>query len=190
MQEPAEKTLDPVVSPLFVGTTHDKLREYDGKRVGDPRPCPGCESTDHRKNGYQKASKTFARIVTEDGFEDIGLQVQQYECKECGRSFQGDLSEYFYEGCEYAKPIVDLALFYAAENSYNASERLLEQIYGVQVDRDTIRRYDDRFEQPPGSMQSVTIGGNRISLAFLAFLFDEDVDGDSPFVIQSPTALW
>lgn len=188
MEEPTEKRLDPALSPLFIGTVHDKLREYDGTRVGDARPCPACGSTDHRKNGYQRASKTFARIVTDDGFEEIGLEVQQYECKDCNRSFQGDLSEYFYDGCSYAKPIVDLAVSYASENSYNSTERLLQRIYGLQIDRDTIKRYDDRFERSVGESRWVTIRDHRVSLSFLAFLFDGD---DSwPFVISSPRALW
>jgi transposase-like protein len=190
MERPAEKDFDPAVSPLFVGTVHDKLREYDGRRVGEARPCPACESTDRRKNGYQKASKTFARLVTEDGFEEVGLEVQQFECKACGRSYQGDLSAHFYEGCSYARPVVDLAVAHAAENSYNGTERVLRRTYGLQVDRDTVKRYDQRFDRSVDAEEWVTIRGNRISLPFLAFLFDADEDDGWPFVISSPKALW
>lgn len=190
MQGPGAKELDPAVSPLFVGAVHDKLREYDGRRVGDPRPCPGCDSTDHRKNGYQRAAKTFARLVTETGFEEVGLEVQQYECTACGRSFQGDLSAYFYDGCRYARPIVDLAVFHAANNSYQATERLLARVYGLQVDRDTVQRYDESFDRSVASNEWMRVRDNRISLPFLAFLFDEDVDDGWPFVISSETALW
>lgn len=188
MEEPNEKRLDPAVSPLFIGTVHDKLREYDGTRAGKTRPCPACGSSELRKNGYQRASKTFARLVTDDGFEEVSLEVQQYECKECNRSFQGDLSEFFYEGCSYAKPIVDLAVSYTTDNSYNRTERLIQRIYGIQIDRDTIKRYDARFEQPPDGGEWVSIRGQQISLSFIAFLFDGD-DG-WPFVISSPKALW
>jgi transposase-like protein len=190
MQSPSKKTLDPVVSPLLIGTIHDQLREYDGMRVGDRQPCPSCNSTDLRKNGYQRAAKTFARLVTQEGFEEVGLEVQQYECKECGHSFQGDLSEYFYEGCEYAKPIVDLCRQHAVSNAYHACERILQQRYGLQIDRDTIKRYDERFEGPPEPGGTVAIGGQQISIPFLAFLFDEDIDEGQPIVLQSHTALW
>lgn len=190
MEKPTEKTLDPVVSPLFVGTVHDKLREYDGRRVGEPRPCPACESTERRKNGYQRAPKTFARLVTEDGFEEVGLEVQQYECTACGRSFQGDLSAYFYEGCEYGRPIVDLAVFHAGDTTYSEAERLLAGIYGLQIDRDTIQRYDERFERTASPNEWLSVRDYRISLPFLAFLFDQDVEDGWPFVISSETALW
>jgi len=190
MQPPAKKSLDPSVSSPFVGAIHDQLREYDGKRVGSEQPCPACGSTNLRKNGYQRASKTFARLVTEDGFEEVGLEVQQYECTECGRSFQGDLSERFYEGCEYAKPIVDLCRFHAADHPYSACERILQRRYGLQVDRDTIERYDELFADSPRSDADVNVGGSRVSLAFLAFLFGGNADDDSPFVVRSHRALW
>jgi hypothetical protein len=190
MEEPSEKELDPAVSPLFVGTVHDKLREYDGRRVGESRPCPGCDSTDHRRNGYQRAAKTFARLVTEDGFEEVGLEVQQYECTACGRSYQGDISAFFYDGCEYGQPIVDLAVFHAANDSYEGVERTFQRVYGLQIDRDTVQRYDERFDSASSQENAVTVRGHRISLPFLAYLFDQDVDGGWPFVISSDTALW
>ena len=190
MQSPSEKILDPVVSPLLIGTIHDQLREYDGKRVGDPRPCPNCDSTNLRKNGYQQAAKTFARLVTRNGFEEVGLEVQQYECKDCGHSFQGDLSEHFYENCEYAKPIVDLCRFHAADNSYHACERILQQRYGLQVDRDTVKRYAERLEGEPLQRADIAVGGRKISLPFLAFVFGEDLEDSPHFVLSGHRALW
>lgn len=190
MQEPEEKTLDPVVSPLLIGAVHDELRAYDGRRVGDPRPCPGCGATERRKNGYQRARKTFARLVTESGIEDVGLRVQQYECTACGRSYQGDLSALFYEDCEYGKPIVDLCLFHADEESYNACERILHRRYGLQVDRDTVKRYDERFEPSAADLEGVVVGGVRVSLPFLQFCFGDAVEDSPHFVFRSHTALW
>lgn len=190
MRGPTQKTLDPTLSPLFIGTVHDQLREYDGRRIGRERPCPQCGSDDLRRNGYQRERKTVARLVTETGFEEVGVEVQQFECKACGGSFQGDLSELFYEGCEYARPIVDLCRFHAVENSYNACERILQEVYGLQVDRDTIRRYDGKFDDRPDTGRTVVVGGAEVSLPFLASLFGEDL-GDSPhLVLRSPSALW
>ena len=190
MREPAPKTPDPVVPPQFVRTIHDRLRRYDGMRVGEVRPCPGCSSTSTRKNGYQAAGKTFARLITDDGFEKITLEVQQYECKSCGRSFQGDLSEFFYDDCAYARPVVDLCRFHAVDDSYQAVERRLKQCYGLQVDRDTIERYDRQHGAPPDSREKIDIDGSNLSLPFLAFLFGEDSNDNPHFVVSSHTALW
>jgi transposase-like protein len=158
--------------------------------VGDARPCPNCGSTDRRKNGYQNAPKTVARLVTREGIEDVGVQVQQYECKECGRSFQGDLSELFYEGCDYARPVVDLCLFHARQDSPSACERSLRRMYGLQVNRDTVERYTDRFDAEVMEFHPVDIAGHTYSLGFLSFLFGDD-DTDPPqFVLRDKTAFW
>lgn len=190
MRGPAQKEFDPVVSPLFIGTVHDQLRKYDGRRVGDERPCPRCQSTELRRNGYQRSRKTVARLITESGFETVGVEVQQFECKECGRSFQGDLSELFYDRCEYARPIVDLCRFHAGESSYNDCERTLQRVYGLQVDRDTIKRYDERFDDHSEAGRAIEVGDVRMSLSFLAFLFGEDLSDSPHVVLQSHTALW
>lgn len=190
MQELSAKELDPALSPLFVDAVHDALREYDGRRVGASRPCPRCGSTGLRRNGYQREPKTFARLVTEAGFEEVGVQVQQFECTDCGRSFQADISEFFYEGCAYAKPVVDLCRFHAAESTYAACERRLQDLYGVQVDCDTVQRYEDRFADTPDTSQAVVVGGRKVSLPFLAFLFGDGFEDSSHFVFTSHTALW
>ena len=189
MQGPSSKRFDPVTSRLFVGAIHDGLRAYDGRRVGDERPCPRCESSALRRNGYQRARKTFARLITDAGFEEVGVEVQQYECKECGRSFQGDLSEWFYDRCEYARPVVDLCRFHAAESSASACARTLRQQYGLLVTPETVTRYVDRFDDDVDA-HTIDIGGYSYSLAFLSFLFSDDEDGDPHFVIQRSRAIW
>lgn len=171
---PNEKTLDPLVPMLFIEAIHNRLREYDGTRIGDPRPCPNCESTDLRKNGSQKEPKTVARLITEDGFEEVSVRVQLYRCKECGRSFQGDISELFYEDCHYAKPIVNLCLFHAVKNPFNACERILHTMYGIQVDRETVQNYAEKFGDEFAEEHSVKIAGKPVSLNFLSFLFNVD----------------
>ena len=189
MRGPAEKPFDPVVSSLFIEAIQEELRGYDGERRGEPRPCPNCGSERRRKNGYQSAAKTVARLVTTDGIETVGVEVQQYECKDCGRSYQGDLSGLFYEGCDYARPVVDLCRFHAAEGSFDAAERTLRRQYGLHVDRDTVQRYAERFDDPVDE-HAIDIAGHRYSLAFLSFLFGDE-DADEPyFVISQPTAIW
>jgi hypothetical protein len=78
-------------------------------------------------------------------FYERFVNVQLYEYTNCGSRFQGAVSELFYEDCQYAKPIVDLCLFHAAENPFHASERILQNKYGLQVNRDTIQCYAERF---------------------------------------------
>jgi len=190
MRGPTEKSFDPDISPLFIGTVHQQLREYDGQRAGAERPCPRCDATALRRNGYQRTPKAFARLVTESGFETVGVKVQQFQCKACDRSFQGDLSDLFYDRCQYARPIVDLCRFHAVGSSYNACERFLQQVYGLQVDRDTIKRYDERFDDRPDTDRAIAIGDVSVSIEFLAFLFDEEVSESLPFALQSHTALW
>ena len=192
MREITEKTLHPLVPDVFITAIHDQLRQYGGTRLGKPRPCPHCESRQHRKNGYQ--DRTFARLITDEGFERITVNVQLYECTNCGSRFQGDVSELFYEDCHYAKPIVDLCLFHAAENPFNAVERILQNQYGLQVDRDTIQRYAERFGDEVADRHGVKIAGSTVSMNFLSLLFgvttveelktefvdelaDEDIDG-------------
>lgn len=190
MQHPSEKSADPTVSPRFVRAVHDRLRRYDGMRAGTGRPCPGCTATTLRKNGYQAAGKTFARLVTDDGFETVSLEVQLYECKQCGRSFQGDLTEYFYADCAYARPIVDLCRFHAVDYTYQAVERLLGQWYGLQVDRDTIERYDRRHGPPPTPREHIAVDGSELSVPFLSFLFGESGEESTQFAVSRHTALW
>lgn len=189
MRDPTEKPFEPVVSPIFVNAIHEELRRYDGRRVGDPRPCPNCGSDNNRKNGYQNEPKTVARLVTADGLEEVGVEVQQYQCTECGRSYQGDLAELFYSECEYTAAIVDLCRFHAAEESPTACERTLRRQYGLQVNRDTVARYDRRGDGETES-QAIDIGGHPYSLAFLAFLFGDGDTDDPHFVIQRSTAIW
>lgn len=189
MREPAEKPFDPVVSEMLINAIHEELRQYDGKRLGGSRVCPNCGAQSARKNGYQNERKTVARLVTKSGHEEVGAEVQQYQCTDCGRSFQADLSALFYDGCEYAKPVVDLCRFHAADESPTACERTLRRQYGLRVHRDTIERYDERGDGEPGT-RAIDIAGYRYSLAFLSFLFGDEDTEDPHFVIKRSTAIW
>lgn len=189
MDDSTEPPFEPAVSWLFVNAIHEELRQFEGQRVGAARPCPACGATDHRKNGYQNRPKTVARLVGTDGVETVGVEVQQYECRACGRSFQGDISELFYEGCDYARPVVDLCRFHARDRSPTACARVLRRQYGLAVDRDTVERYADRFEDD-GEWHGIEIAGHTYSLDFLAFLFGDDDTEPPQFVVRSHTGHW
>lgn len=131
MKEITKKTL--LITDVFIGAVHDQLWQYDRTRLGKPRPCSYCGSRQYRKDGYQE--RTFAQLITDEGFEWVIVNVQLYECTNCGSRFQGgiDISELFYKDCRYNKSLVDLSLFHTAENQYS-----------LQVDQDTIQHYTER----------------------------------------------
>lgn len=166
-----EKSLHPLVPRIFIEGIHAQFRRFDGMRVGDPRPCPRCGCEDVQRNGYTNDPRTFARLITDDGFETITGEVQLLRCSRCGNSFQADLSEWFYDDLHYAKPVIDLCLFHAAEKPYHACERLLQNLYGLQVDRDTIRNYVIEFGDEFAERHGVQIAGCTVSQNFLSFLF-------------------
>ena len=140
MHETKEKTLNSLVPLGLIRVFQSWFRGFQGQRVGDPRPCPKCGETTVWKNGY-RTDRLFAILITEDGFDEITVEIQRYQCSECRYSHDGDISEWFYEDCDYAKPVIDLCLFHAAGNPFHACERILQNQCDLQVDRDTIQTY-------------------------------------------------
>lgn len=157
MRNTTGKELDALGPVLLIHSIHDGLRRYEGARLGKPRPCPDCSETDYYK--HDTRPRTFAILITEDGFEEVIVAVQRYWCKHCEKPVDSDISELFYEDCLYGTLIVDLCLYHAAENPFHRVERILHTHYGLQVDRDTIQRYAERFAD------------EALSLNFLSLLF-------------------
>jgi hypothetical protein len=54
---------------------------------------------------------------------------------------------------------------------FNACEQLLQNQYGIQVDRDTIQRYAERFGDEVADRHGVMIAGSTVSMNFLSLLF-------------------
>ena len=133
-------------------------------------PVPSAVKPRSGKNGY-RTDRLFAILITEDGFDEITVEIQRYQCSECRHSYDGDSSEWFYEDCEYAKPVVDLRLFHAAENPFHACERILQNQYGLQVDRDTIQTYAERFGDEVADRHGVKIADATVSMNSLSLLF-------------------
>ena len=169
MKNTTEKELDALVPLPLINSIHDGLRSYEGTRLAEPRLCPHCGRTDYHK--HDTRPRTFAVLVTEDGFEEVTVLVQRYWCKHCEQPVDSDMSGLFYEDCLYGKPIVDLCLYHAAKNPFNRIERILHTHYGIQVDRDTVQRYAELFAERVQDRHSVTVADEPLSLNFLSLFF-------------------
>ncbi len=140
---------------------------YDGHDDG----CPSCKS-DHVV-GFGWLPKTFCTIITERGrFQDVNIRVRRYLCTHCKHTFLATDAP-FYEGCKYGKPIVDLCLALAASNPYNRVESILMQ-YGIQVDRDTVKRYALAFRNRSIKHAGIPVMDDnaKIGVNILKMLFD------------------
>jgi transposase-like protein len=88
-----------------------------------PATLPHCGETTVWKNGY-RTDRLLAVLITEDGFDEITVEIQRYQCSACRCPYDSDILELFYEELEYAKPVFDLCLFRAATNPFHACERI------------------------------------------------------------------
>jgi len=57
------------------------------------------------------------------------------------------------------------------ENPFNACERILHTMYGLQVDRETVQNYTETFGEKLAEKHGVKIAGEPVSMNFLSFLF-------------------
>ncbi|MHB2035463.1 MAG: hypothetical protein ACYCPW_01795 [Nitrososphaerales archaeon] len=145
---------------------HYSMMSYDSHDGG----CPRCKS-DHVV-GFGWLPKTFCTIITErGGFANVNVRVRRYLCMHCKHTFLATDSP-FYDGCKYGKPIVDLCLALVASNPYNRVESILMQ-YGVQVDRDTVKRYALAFRDRSIKKAGIPVMDNaKIGVNILKLLFD------------------
>ena len=155
MKNTTEKELDALMPVSLINSIHDGLRRYDGTRLSKPRPCPDCENTDYHK--HDTRPRTFAVLITEDGFEEVTISVQCYWCKHCEKPVDSDMVELFYEAVSTGNPIVDLCLYHAAENPFDVVERILHTHYDIQVDRNTVQRYAELFAERVEDRHGVTV---------------------------------
>jgi hypothetical protein len=79
MHETEEKTLNSLVPLGLIRAIHGWFRGFQGQQVGDPRPCPNCGETAVWKDGY-RTDWLFAVLITEDGFEEVTVKIQRYQC--------------------------------------------------------------------------------------------------------------
>jgi hypothetical protein len=147
---------------------HYSVMSYDGHDGG----CPGCKS-DHVV-GFGWLPKTFCTIITErGGFKDVKVSVRRYLCMHCKHTFLASDAP-FYDHCKYGKAIVDLCLALAASNPYNRVESILMQ-YGIQVDRDSVKRYALAFRDRSIKKAGIPVMDSsdaKIGVNILKMLFD------------------
>lgn len=95
MKNTTEKELDALAPLPLIYAIHDGLRNHEGMRLVEPRPCSDCGNSEYHKHGTR--TRMFAVLITENGFEEIPVVVQRYWCKHCEKPFDADMFELFYE---------------------------------------------------------------------------------------------
>jgi hypothetical protein len=168
MRRPNPKETGTFHSEFLAEAVRNWLRWQHGTRLTEPRPCPDCGEQHYRKHDFKE--RIFAMLITDDGFEEITVEYRRFWCKNCERTVSANLSSLFYDDCLYAKPIVNLCLALAAENSPTAVENHLQKI-GIQVDKDTVARYVREFGDKFAERHGITVAGESLAQNVLAALF-------------------
>ena len=169
MREPNEKEVGSFGNDLLRDAVQMKLRWYHGTRLTKSRPCPDCDEENYRKHDVE--DRIFAILITEDGFEEITVKQRRFWCKNCQQTVSADRSSLFYDDCLYGKPIVNLCLQLASKMSNTAVEEHLQQI-GIQVDKDTVRRYVEQFGENFAEQHGITVAGESLAQNVLGALFE------------------
>ena len=98
---------------------------------------------------------------------DVVVRVKRFQCKECGAKYGAKAP--FYEGCGYAAPVVNLCLAIAANMPANRGEALLAEL-GIQVDRDTIRKYYELFWRRAEKYAGLSFTGSNLAINVMKIL--------------------
>lgn len=168
MRQPKEKKVPQMGLSFIREALHTQLRQqYAGAVYEEPQPCPRCGSTE--LYGHTPTERTFCLLITEDGFEKIRVIVARFRCKKCGRVFMAADAP-FYDHCMYGKPIVDICLWLAGSMPFNRVEHTLLQ-FGIQVDRDTVKRYVKLFGQKAEELAGIGGLGEHVGVNILKLLF-------------------
>lgn len=116
--------------------------KYHGKKYTEKTRCPYCYSTNSYVHGLR--DQLFCQLIGKNGIEKIMVKVARFKCKKCNKIFKAANAP-FYKDCLYGKKIVDLCLTLSSFLSYYKTEQALFR-RGIQIDRDTIRKYCKKFE--------------------------------------------
>ena len=169
MQEPNEKKIHKLSPNILRESMCMYIEKVFGwKKYEEAENCPYCNSKDFYLHSYRE--RTFCTLVTENGFKEIKVSIGIFRCKNCGKFFKASNSP-FYDGCKYGKPIVDLCLYMAASMPYNRVENVLMQ-FGIQVDRDTVKRYCQKFGRRAKKIAGIEFLGESVGINLLKILFN------------------
>lgn len=147
------------------------IERLDGRLYDEPQPCPKCGSEGLHKLGTRE--RLYAKLLREEGgFRDVKVRVQRFRCKRCHHVYQAEGA--FYPECLYGKEVVDVAVYLAAGNPFNRVEAILMSA-GLQVDRDTVKRWVKLFIRRSLEAAPVEIFGVSVAVNALRLLYGEDI---------------
>ncbi len=173
MRRPRPKKISSLAPGLLSESVREILLQLQDKTYDDPPPCPRCGSEKRKRHDRRK--RTYATIITDEGFRTINVWIKRYVCKVCGKVYYSQSPQSpqspFYPGCLYGRAVVDTCLYLAAHNPFCRVEAIL-QSWGLQIDRDTIRSYVRRFGRRARNMAGVRIDTASVAINLVRLLFD------------------
>lgn len=137
MKEIKQKIINKLVPTIIKTAIVLELQKYNGKYYGQMGNCPECNHKESYKNHIDE-NKIFCKLIIDTEIEDVIVKIQYFTCKKCGRVHRA-IDAPFYKGMRYADIIADMIMYYC-DHPYNEIEKIMMD-YGIQIDRDTIRRY-------------------------------------------------
>lgn len=169
MNPPSRKTLPKLAGELdkYVIPNHI-IRMYDGKVIDDGiDSCERCGSKHLQRHGTKE--RLFCKVILESDFKDVYIRRRVYRCVHCHHDNVSG-KDLFYDGCEYARPIVDECLSLAAHNPANRVESMMLE-KGLQIDARTVLRYIKQFklkiiERNPLKVGDADVGVNLVKALF------------------------
>lgn len=130
-----------------------------------PEECPKCNAP---VKPYDWTKRVYVRVLDLNGqYRNLYVNVRRFKCPEGHISQAIDA---FYPDCRYGKRIVDLILYLGANNTFNAVEKYLADLR-IQVDRDTVRKYFQRFGERAAQLAGIKVLGEDQAVNVLKLLF-------------------
>ena len=173
MKKITGKKINKLVPIIYKNAITKLLLNYQGKLYEQKGNCPKCGYKESYKN--QIYERTFCKLILDNRkFYDVKIRIRKYTCKKCGK-VHSSIDAPIIKGFLYAKPIIDLVLYFA-EDSFNAIEKNMMDL-GIQVDRDTIRlwfqKFGNRIETKRITNSKIQKSDEDKYLDILNLLFDE-----------------